>query len=284
MSAADIARALNGRRARGGFVCHCPVASHGNGKGDRHPSLLIKDGSNALLVKCFAGCAPCDILDELRKRKLLVASSIETVIHIPVHRPTAVPRTSHLSNWLDETQQRTEAALRLWRESVPLLDTLGHHYFSEHRKLNIAARDFDHAVRWHEGISAIVALMTDAVTGQPTGVHRTFVATDGTKLSRKMLGRQGVIRLSSDEEVSEGLGLTEGLEDGLAVLLSGWRPVWVTGSAGALAWFPILIGIEALTIFADADEIGMKAARSCAARWTEAGAKVAIRPPGGVHE
>ena len=85
-----------------------------------------------------------------------------------------------------------------------------------------------------------------------------------------MLGRQGVIRLSADEEVTLGLGLTEGIEDGLAVLLSGWAPVWCATSAGAIERFPVLSGIESLTIHADYDNAGINAAQICVDRWIAA--------------
>jgi hypothetical protein len=108
-------------------------------------------------------------------------------------------------------------------------------------------------------------------------VKRTHA--DGAKLERKMLGLQGVVRLSPDCEVALGLGITEGIEDGLAVLLSGWAPVWAATSAGAIARFPVLAGIEALTIFADADGPGTRTADTCAARWRSAGVDVCISPP-----
>ena len=62
-----------------------------------------------------------------------------------------------------------------------------------------------------------MALMTDAVTGEPCGIHRTFLNPDGTKRERKMLGQQGVVRVSPDEDVTLGLGLTEGIEDALSI-------------------------------------------------------------------
>lgn len=86
------------------------------------------------------------------------------------------------------------------------------------------------------------------------------------------------MRLSSSE--GEGLGISEGIEDGLAVLLSGWAPVWAATSAGAIARFPVLAGIMALTIFADADEPGIAAARKCAAQWRDAGREVRVSCPG----
>jgi hypothetical protein len=112
--------------------------------------------------------------------------------------------------------------------------------------------------------------MTDAVTNKATGIHRTFVDSAGAKRDRKMLGRKGCTRLSHDEDVTLGLGLTEGIEDGLAVLLSGWGPIWVAPDAGALGSFPVLTGIESLTIFGDADAAGERAANTCASRWPAA--------------
>ena len=70
--------------------------------------------------------------------------------------------------------------------------------------------------------------------------------------------------------------MTEGVEDALAVMLTGWRPVWAATSAGAIARFPVLPGIEALTIFADADQSGVDNANSCAERWAQASRETAI--------
>ena len=82
--------------------------------------------------------------------------------------------------------------------------------------------------------------------------------------------------------VTLGLVLTEGIETGIAVLMTGLAPVWCCGGADNLAGFPVLGGIEALTIAADADEPGQKAAASVAARWREAGREaVIIAPPAG---
>jgi putative DNA primase/helicase len=187
--------------------------------------------------------------------------------------PDAVPAAAN------DAEVRIEAALRIWRETVPIGGTLAEHYFVEHRKLDVRPLALDHALRWHPDIRAVVALMTDPVTGEPIGVHRTFLDADGSKVERKMLGRQGVVRLSPNDEVTTGLGISEGVEDGLAVLLSGWAPVWASTSAGALAKLPILPGVEALTIFADADEPGMQAGNMCRDRWRLAGCEVVIATP-----
>jgi hypothetical protein len=180
----------------------------------------------------------------------------------------------------DDFAARTDAAMRIWGETVRLSGRLGERYLVEHRKLDIAALSLGHALRWHLHIQALVALMTDPASNEPVGIHRTFLESDGTKRERKMLGRQGAIRLSPDDSVTMGLGLTEGVEDGLAVLLSGWNPVWAATSAGAIARFPVLPGIDSLTLFADSDAAGLKAAEACKDRWRAAGREVVIAQPG----
>jgi hypothetical protein len=63
-------------------------------------------------------------------------------------------------------------------------------------------------------------------------------------------------------------------------MLSGWTPIWVATSAGAIARFPVLAGIECLTIFADADEIGRQAAEKCGECWLKQGRDARITVPG----
>ncbi len=105
-------------------------------------------------------------------------------------------------------------------------------------------------------LPAMLALMTDAATGEACGVHRTFLAPDGNgkalpgpngEGAKMMLGSAGVVRLTPDEDVTLGLGLCEGIETGLA-LLQRFRhaPVWAAAAAGAIHRFPVLPGIEAL--------------------------------------
>ena len=170
-------------------------------------------------------------------------------------------------------------ARHLWQQSVPLKGTLGERYFVEHRQLPVGTLSVDHALRWHSRIGAVIALMTDPKSGKSIGVHRTFLDSVGVKRERKMLGRQGVVRLSPEDAVGTGLGIAEGIEDALAVLLSGWSPIWAATSAGAIARLPVLAGIETLTVFADADEPGLVAARACCDRWRRSGREAIITPP-----
>ena len=91
-----------------------------------------------------------------------------------------------------------------------------------------------------------------------------------------------VVRLWPDEAVTTGLVLGEGIETTLAAATCiehrGTRlaPAWAACSAGAMAKFPILPGVEALTLLVDNDEsgAGQRAAAECSSRWTSAGRDV----------
>jgi hypothetical protein len=185
-----------------------------------------------------------------------------------------LPRGIVISSRPDDGDSRRDLASKIWKAAEPLSD-LALRYLTEVRGLDIDS-DLAHCLRWHDYMSAIVALMTDPVTGEPCGIHRTYLNEDGTKRERKMLGNAGVVRLSPDEDVTIGLGIVEGIEDGLAVLASGWSPIWAALSCGGIERFPVLSGIEALTIFHDRDEAGFRATEICAERWTAAGKEVSL--------
>ena len=94
-----------------------------------------------------------------------------------------------------------------------------------------------------------------------------------------MLGKAGIIRLCPDEDVTLGLGICEGIETGLSIAAAGWRPIWATGSLNMLARFPVLSGIECLTIFSDAKAHEVGGARACADRWAAAGREAVVWIP-----
>jgi len=200
-------------------------------------------------------------------------------------RPQAPPEATH------EESSTLHLARTIWRECIPARGSIVETYLAG-RGLELERgtpiRFHPSCPRGAERLPAMVALMTHAETGQPCGVHRTFLTPDGCNRLRDgkgkmMAGNAGVIRLEPNAEVTKGLGLAEGIETALAVMQGfGWRPVWAATSAGAVAHFPVLPGIEALTIFADADGKGLDAARACIGRWTKAGREArVIAPPTG---
>jgi hypothetical protein len=258
MDARAITKALGGKWAGRYGLAHCPVHA------DSTPSLKISDSTHrGIDVHCFAGCDWKDIKNELRRHGLLNGNfSADT-------RPRVIPAPA------EDEHKNIAPALSLWRGSEPLPGTLGETYFIEHRGLEIGELNVEHAIRYHSVHRMVVALMTDAISNEPVGIHRTFLDAKGKKRERKMLGRQGVVRITPDEDVTLGLGIAEGVEDALAIALE-WGPAWAATSAGAIERFPVLSGIEHLTIFSDADSAGTRAARVCADRWIAAGQEAQI--------
>lgn len=151
----------------------------------------------------------------------------------------------------------------------------------------------DSDLRWHQALGhpsghvgpALVGLVTDTITNEPISLHRTWIRADGTKAAvdppRMLLkGHRkagGVIRLWPDKTVEQGLAIGEGIETCLAAA-HAFTPIWSTIDAGNLSAFPILAGIDALTIYADADESGKRGASICARRWASI-AEVTIVTP-----
>jgi hypothetical protein len=190
----------------------------------------------------------------------------------------------------------TEGALRLWREARPAKGTIVKTYLAG-RGLHLPDGS-EHTLRFHPEcprgearLPAMLGLMRGIVTDRPLGVHRTFLRPDGRakadlEPNKMMLGRAkgAVLKLSLDEDVTQGLALTEGIEDALAVLADGVAPVWACLSAGTLMAFPLLGGIGALTVFADNDVPGAQAAEACAQRWRQAGRQVRVVAPPRQHK
>jgi putative DNA primase/helicase len=94
------------------------------------------------------------------------------------------------------------------------------------------------------------------------------------------VGRLGVARFSSDDEVGIGLHGCEGIESALSAMMMGFVPMWAFGSTSTMEDFPVLPGIECLTIIADNDRktpdeiaVGDKAARKVCQRWADVAAR-----------
>jgi len=73
MDAKLIAAALGRSRpaANGEWLASCPVVDHGQGNGDRNPSLSVTDADGKLLLKCHGGCSQHDVWAAVRDLGLL---------------------------------------------------------------------------------------------------------------------------------------------------------------------------------------------------------------------
>lgn len=195
------------------------------------------------------------------------------------------------------TQWNGKKAITIWEEASPLSGTPGERYL---RKRSIADPGC-HCVRFHPRCPvilsngqvscqpALICLFRAIRSNEPMAILRIFLKPDGSGKSdhpylrnkKQMLGpiTGAVIKISADEDVTGGLVVAEGLETALSAYCCGWRPAWSLGSASALAKFGPIPGIEALTVMADRDDAGIRAARKCAALWRDAGAEARIFLP-----
>jgi putative DNA primase/helicase len=180
-----------------------------------------------------------------------------------------------------EALPRSDYAMRIWDETVEPVGTLVARYL-EGRKLVLP--DCADALRFHPScpfgpktrVPCMVALYRDICTNQPCAIHRTALTADGQKIDRKVLGpkRGCAIKLTPDEDVTTGLTIAEGIETALAGMALGFQPTWALGDAAGIKNFPVLSGIECLTILVDQDATGRAAAMECSRRWTVAGREV----------
>jgi putative DNA primase/helicase len=276
MSAADrVGIGLKGRRNGTGWVACCPCPTHGKNGGDHSPSLSVADGKKGrLLLKCFARCKFLDILDALRRRGL-------------VDDGPKLDRARRALGRVDPTPTAHEpdaAALQIWRATRPATDPVVAKYLAS-RQLALPDRH-EEVLRFHPScpfgpgvrLPCMVGLYRDIRTNEPKAIHRTALTPDGKKIDRKALGPKGgcAIKLSGDQDVTIGLSVAEGIETALAGMALNFRPMWALGDASEVAKFPLLSGIECLTILVDNDAsgTGQASALECSRRWTSAGGEV----------
>jgi putative DNA primase/helicase len=298
-----IAHALGGEVAGGQVLAPDPDHS----SADRSLAVRLEPNTpGGFLVHSFSGDDWRACLEHVRAR-LGVRSGVNEG-----ERPILGSRAAKK----EEDDARRDAFVRdqidsIVTELVPLRGTRGERSLREKRRIDtdaiadILARV--DAIAWHPGVyfnqpdlskphydlhgrrlGCMVTRTSDPITGAYTGaIARTYVDRNLNKVGKaktlktSAMPKGGIVRLSRDDETLGGLHLVEGLESGLALIAEGFRPCWSTGSSSVMDEFPVLSGIEAVTLFADNDRkgAGLRAARAVEARWLAAGreARVIIR-------
>lgn len=190
------------------------------------------------------------------------------------------------------TAPRTDNSMAqaLWREAVEPRGTLAHRYL-EGRKLELFEDVANRVVRFHPSCPfgpgvrhpCMLLAFRSIANDRLQAIHRTALDADAKKIGRKMLGpvAGAAIKIDADEDVEQGLAIGEGFETGLAGRMLGFRPVWALGSATAIKTFPVLPGIDALTILAETDDSGAnaQAIKECGTRWAAEQREVIVATP-----
>ena len=188
-TAGEIAGALGAAcRAGAWWRCRCPV------HGSLGATLALRDGERGLIVKCFAGCDPRDVLAELRRRQLIEGPCA------PQHRAQPTPSSartdddaSRIASGAADLGCRTGRAREArWRAISPAAAIT----MPPPSSLRWAPRCWHREARAH--LPAMVALVEHVERGV-VGVHRTYLArrTIGADATGHRSARSPVARCGS---------------------------------------------------------------------------------------
>jgi hypothetical protein len=278
MKAAEIATRLGGASPSGRWWrCGCPV------HGSRGSTLALRDGERRLIVKCFAGCDPRDVLAELRRRGLIGAGGERPDAPSCAPEEMRVPVESRTN---DEAH-RIASARRIWNAAREARGTPVAAYLAGR---NIAITPppslrYAPALRRPDsaGGPAMVARI-DSIDGELIGVHRTWLARDSAgqwrRRDRAMLGRAGggAVRLAPAADV---LMVGEGVETCLSAMQATNMPAWASLSTSGMVGLILPQVVRTVIILADNDcsGAGERAARTAAARWLSETRRVRLAMP-----
>jgi putative DNA primase/helicase len=267
MNAADIAHALGDARREGrDWRCHCPL--HGG------RSLILRDGEGGrLLLRCFGGCDSHDVLDELRRRRLLdgTIQRRNTITKIPPH---------------DNDERKIARARHIWDGAYDALQSPVMRYLAGRGITITPPASLRWTPRcWHREVRAylpaMVALVEHVERGI-VGIHRTYLTPDYRRRDRAFLGPVGggAVRLGQVRP-DTWLCVAEGIETALAVTTACGIPAWAGLSAGGVRALMLPFEARMVLICADndANRVGQRAAADAAQRWLTEGRRVRIAMP-----
>jgi hypothetical protein len=261
------------RRSGAEWIGSCPV----DGGRDRFSINTRKQ-----LWNCRGCCTGGDVIDLIQHIEGVGYKEALRILGCDDERPI-IKSAPEIRSTPDT--DNSAPALAIWDDTVDIDHPLVRAYFTS-RKLEVPTSP---DVRFHPAcpfgnahFPCIIALYRNIHSNAPQAIHRTAIPR-GRKLDRLTYGpcAGAVIKLSSDDEVEQRLTIGEGLETCLSGMRLGYTPAWATGSAPGIRRFPVLEGIETLTILVDADEAdrngrraGQDAALECSQRWTAEGHEV----------
>lgn len=279
IAARDLTRKLGGRwHGSYGMVC-CPAHD------DRTPSLKLCDGESGLIVHCYAGCAWQDVKAKLRSDGVIEDGRRVVPFPRPARASTSTTRPPSGENGL------IRAALALWKKAKPAAGTLAETYLHS-RGITI---ELPPSIRYlaksrHRFTDLLLPTLIAAVQDvdrRVTGVHRIFLAADGTRkagviLPKMMLGRiaGGAVRLGP---VAPKIAIAEGLETALSIAQSvPGLSVWAALSTSGMTGIELPPEVREVILCCDGDIPGKRAGLTAAKRFIAEGrqARICAAPPG----
>jgi hypothetical protein len=270
MSAADVAHLLGGHKQGRLWLCPCPVPTHGKGRGDRNPSLLVSDRPDgSVRLTCLSGCVSRDVEDMIRDMDADLGSG----------QRRNDPRAD-----IDDKAKRIAGAQKIWNRTLKAQGTLVERYLASRRITIPIPQD----VRYIGGLRhspskaewpAMVAAVRDK-RGNVVGIHRTYLADDGrgkapVEQQKMTLGdcSGNAVHLAP---AGPTLMVGEGIETCLSAMQETGLPAWAALWAGNIAKLILPPEVREIIILVDGDPTGRKYARLAARRWIREGRRVRI--------
>lgn len=264
LSAADLAARLDLRRSRRGeWRGNCPCCAYADA------AVLSERAGRPLLW-----CASCQDRAGLAAVMRQAAGG-------------AVPSTSAESRASDGERRaaRAERARGIWSGAEQITADSPAGLYLAHRRIEHVMQSV--ALRWRSDVPhpaggrrlALLARVDDA-GGKFSGVQRIYIDRDGRKAdvepAKASLGSiaGGAVRL---QEATDSLVVAEGFETAAAAGLLIGLPAWAAISCGNMAKSLALPAeVRIITICADHDAPGLRAAEDAARRWRDEGRAVRI--------
>ncbi|HEX7962268.1 DUF7146 domain-containing protein [Sphingomonas sp. NPDC019816] len=250
----DIVGALGGQWH--GYVAMCQCPAHA----DTTPSLSLRQGHRGLLVTCFAGCEPSDILRELRR--------------IPAgerfDRPRALISTG------------TANVERLWERASPVDQGLPARYLAQ-RHLG-RPNDLRYLARCPLGprpstVYRPALLVAVRERNALVALQRIFLDPQTARRQEKlMLGRPGNGAWHGERPDHE-LAIAEGFETAVAFQRLHRVPTWSALGARRMHQLAIPPGIRTLILAEDNDAEGRRASARAIEVYSQPGITICRQPP-----
>ncbi|MGB3807695.1 MAG: toprim domain-containing protein [Erythrobacter sp.] len=242
---------------------------------DRTPSLGVMLGRKAILFHCFAGCDQQSVLAALAREGIDSAALFSG-------------SAAHSSYDANAASKPSAAALRIWREALPLRGSPAKIYL-ENRGILAASP----ALRFHprtplgpKGRTRYLPSLIAAVglDEGPIAIHRTFLSRGSCMKAdfdkpKRALGSLGeaAVRLFSPSD--ERLGLAEGIESAMSAYALTGIPVWATLGNERFGLVSIPESVTELHLFIDCDGGGDLAAERGLSAYARGGRTIHVRKP-----
>jgi hypothetical protein len=189
----------------------------------------------------------------------------------------------------EDDLRRIARAQELWNEAGDPRGTAAEQYLNA-RALNLsedlagAVLRFHHRTPWRnensgrtDFIPCLIACFRSIDDDQIVAVHRIRVDQPQRwpKTQRRMFGPtyRAAVKLAP---AGDELLIAEGVESAMAAMTLGFGVAWALGSAGAIARFPVIDGVQRLSIHAEPGQASATAVEMCRARWRQASRKTAV--------